>query len=101
MRVKACLRQGQSISALAAEYKTDWVQIWATNPRIGLGLGLGRPNAQRPPNILVNIGVLYISRGGERLQMLSQKFYTTLDRLLGDNPDFVDRSCPRPLLLDS
>jgi hypothetical protein len=95
MQVKACLRQGQSISGLAAEYKTDWVQVWAANPRIG------RPNAQRQPNILVNLGVLYTSRGGERLQMLAEKFYTSLDRLLGDNPDFVDRSCPRPLLLAS
>jgi hypothetical protein len=86
---KACLREGQSISGLAAEYKTDWVQVWAVNPRIG------RPNAQRHPNILVNIGVLYTSRGGERLQTLAEKFYTSVDRILSDNPDFIDRSYPR------
>jgi len=83
---KACLQEGQSLSALAAEYETDWVQVWAVNPR------LGDPNAPRAPNTLVNVGVLYESRGGERMPQLAEKFFTSVARLLNDNPDFVDRA---------
>ena len=83
---KACLKAGQSLSALAAEYNTDWVQVWAVNPRIG------HPSKARAPNALINLGVLYTSNGGERMQHLANKFYTTVDRLLADNPDFVGRA---------
>jgi hypothetical protein len=37
------------------------VQVWAVNPRFG------HPNKARAPNTLINIGVIYSSRGGERL----------------------------------
>ena len=33
---KACLKVGQTLNSLAAEYSTDWLQIWATNPRMGI-----------------------------------------------------------------
>ena len=78
--------QGWAVSERAAEYNTDWVQVWAVNPRIG------HPSKARAPNALINLGVLYTSKGGERMQLLATKFYTTVDRLLADNPDFVGRA---------
>jgi hypothetical protein len=57
-----------------------------------LSTRLGDPNKARAPNTLVNVGVLYESRGGERMQQLAERFFTSVARLLKDNPDFVDRS---------
>lgn len=83
---KACLKQGQTLSSLAAEYSTDWLQIWATNPR------MGNPDARNKAGTLVNLGLLYEARGGETVQDLALQFFTSVDRVLESNPDFVDRS---------
>lgn len=53
------------------------------NPR------LGHPNLARAPNTLVNIGVIFYTRGGERLHDLALKFYTSVSQLLQDNADLV------------
>ena len=53
------------------------------NPR------LGHPNLARAPNTLVNIGVIFHARGGERLHDLALKFYTSVSQLLQDNADLV------------
>mmetsp|Transcript_21266 Transcript_21266/g.43152 ORF Transcript_21266/g.43152 Transcript_21266/m.43152 type:complete len:203 (-) Transcript_21266:43-651(-) len=83
---KACVREGQTLSGLAAEYATDWLQIWATNPR------MGNPNKARAGGFLVNIGVLFTAVGGETAEDLALQFFLSTDRLLDANPDFVARS---------
>lgn len=83
---KACLKEGQTLNSLAAEYSTDWLQIWATNPR------MGNPDAKNLAGTLVNLGLLYEARGGETIPSLALQFFTTVDRVLESNPDFVDRA---------
>jgi len=83
---KACLKVGQTLNSLAAEYSTDWLQIWATNPR------MGNPDARNLAGTLINLGLLYEARGGETVPELALQFFTSVDRVLESNPDFVDRS---------
>jgi hypothetical protein len=39
----------------------------------------------------VNLGLLYEARGGETVADLAIQFFTSVDRVLESNPDFVDR----------
>jgi len=83
---KACLAEGQTLTGLAAEYDTDWLQVWATNPR------LGNPDKARQAGALVNVGVQYVARGGETVQSLAIRFFLTSSKILDANPEFVARS---------
>ena len=39
----------------------------------------------------MNLGLLYEARGGETVADLAIQFFTSVDRVLESNPDFVDR----------
>ena len=72
-------------SSLAAEYGVDWLQIWATNPR------MGNPDViQWGENAkLINIGVLYKARQGETPAALAAKFYWDVETMISYNPQLT------------
>ena len=39
----------------------------------------------------MNLVLLYEARGGETVAELALQFFTSIDRVLESNPDFVDR----------
>jgi len=99
---KACLRQGQTLAALAAEYGTSWLQLWVTNPR------MGNPNRLRQGNVaatvngsaassiiggaggqILNLGVHYVAAGGESVASLAERFFTSAAAILAGNPSLV------------
>ncbi|EKX49173.1 hypothetical protein GUITHDRAFT_136329 [Guillardia theta CCMP2712] len=94
---KACIRAGQTLSSLALEYKTDWLQLWLTNPNIG------NPNRIRSSIDVLSIGVPYTTRGGETVSGLAERFYLTANDVLESNTRPVlllnPPSCSRFLLI--
>jgi len=83
---RACLRDGQTLASLAAEYGTDWLQIWATNPR------MGNPSRILSPGDVINLGVKYLAIGGETVEEIAPQLFSSIARVLETNPDFVQRS---------
>ena len=51
----------------------------------------GNPDARNTAGTLVNLGLMYEAKGGETVNKLALQFFTTTDRVLESNPDFVDR----------
>lgn len=51
----------------------------------------GNPDGRNLAGTLVNLGLLYEARGGETVAELALQFFTSIDRVLESNPDFVDR----------
>ena len=51
----------------------------------------GNPDARNMAGRLVNLGLMYEAKGGETVNRLALQFFTTTDRVLESNPDFVDR----------
>ena len=56
-----------------------------------LELVSGNPDGRNLAGTLVNLGLLYEARGGETVAELALQFFTSVDRVLESNPDFVDR----------
>ena len=99
---KACLRQGQTLAALAAEYGTSWLQLWATNPRMGNPNNLRQGEAAATLNgsavgsiasgaggKILNLGVQYMAAGGESVASLAERFFTSAAAILAGNPSLV------------
>ncbi len=99
---KACLRQGQTLAALAAEYGTSWLQLWVTNPRMGnpdrlrQGSVAASVNNSAASGItsgadgqILNLGVHYMAAGGESVASLAERFFTSAAAILAGNPSIV------------
>ena len=86
---RACLRPGQTLAGLAAEYGTSWLQLWATNPRLGNPNRLvgGAPGAGSAR--VLALGVPYAAAGGETVADLAERFYTSTAAILASNPGLV------------
>jgi hypothetical protein len=80
---RACLNTGQTLASFAAEYKSSWLQIWATNPRLG-----NLAELLAPGNI-IDLGVRYKAIGGESVKDVASQLLITVQRLLDFNPGFV------------
>mmetsp|Transcript_30726 Transcript_30726/g.48159 ORF Transcript_30726/g.48159 Transcript_30726/m.48159 type:complete len:435 (+) Transcript_30726:111-1415(+) len=78
-----CSQAGDSLNSLAAEFDTDWLHLYTTNPTIK------NPDTLVPGH-RVNTGVLYEVRKGDYLEYLSQKFFTSVDKIYSVNPDLKE-----------
>ena len=62
----------------------DWLQIYMANPHISTPDNVPRSLAT------INTGVFYNVRAGDYLELISQRFFTTISQLRLLNPDIPD-----------
>ena len=86
---RACLRPEQTLAGLAAEYSTSWLQLWATNPRVGNPNHLLGGTAGAGAGAVLNLGVPYTAVEGDTAASLAARFFLTTAAVLAANPAFV------------
>jgi hypothetical protein len=75
-----CAQSGESMTSIAADFNTDWLHLYTTNPTV-----LDPDNL--PSGQVLNTGVLYDVREGDYLELLADRFFSSVQMLLAVNPD--------------
>jgi len=70
-----CAREGDSMASIAAQFDTDWLHLYTTNPLVT------NPD-ELPVGTRINTGVLYEVRKGDYLELLYDRFFVEAEQLL-------------------
>jgi len=92
IRVKKCqycVSEGETFASVGADFGIDWLLMYMANPTV-------RNPDTLPPGTVVNLGVVYEVRPGDYLELIAQKFHTTVPALQTLNTDVTVEGIIQP-----
>ena len=88
-KCRYCAQAGESLSAIATGYGTDWLQLWGANPHLS--------NPHRLALMeLINLGSLYPARLGDTLASLAARFLVDITTMQVWTPPLPLAFTPEP-----